>query len=96
MLENGQRGPFTLRKSISVLALAASLIALAGCDNPDAASKALDNTIESAAENVEDLADDTANALGGAAEDLGEFVEDAAQNVGRAIDESTRKKSNAE
>jgi ABC-type glycerol-3-phosphate transport system substrate-binding protein len=84
-----------LRTRISILALAASLTAVAACGNPDATSKALDKTIESATENVGDVADDTANALGDAAEDLGEFVEDAAQDVGKAIDDSTRKESNA-
>ena len=84
-----------LRTRRSILALSLSLLGAAACDNPDTTSEALDKTINSAVENVETVADDTANALGTAAEDLGEFVEDAAQEVGKVIDDSTRRKSNA-
>ncbi|MDA0205227.1 MAG: hypothetical protein O3A53_02235 [Acidobacteria bacterium] len=84
-----------LRIRISILALSLSLFGVAACDNPDTTSEALDKTFNSAVENVETVADDTANALGTAAEDLGEFVEDAAEEVGRVIDDSARKTSNA-
>jgi hypothetical protein len=84
-----------LRTPMFILALAAVLVGMAACGNPDTTSEALDKTINSAVENVETVADDTANALGQAAEELGEFVEGAYEDVGKAIDDSTRKKSDA-
>ncbi len=84
-----------LRTHLFILTLATSLIAAVGCGDSDATSKALDKTIESATENVQNVADDTANALSNAAEDLGDVVEDAAQEVGKAIDNAGRKESNA-
>lgn len=83
------------RTRILTVLLAASFFAAVGCGNPDATSEAIDKTINSATENVKDVAGDTANALGIAADDLGGLVQDAADDVGKAIDNASRKKSNA-
>ena len=83
------------RPGLSIVLLAVSLFATPGCGSPEATSEAIDKTIVSATENVQEVAEDTANALGAAADDLGGFVEDAAEEVGKAIEKAGRKQSDA-
>ena len=74
--------------NVFTVALAASLLVAAGCGSPN-------QTIDAAAENVEEAAGDAANSLGAAVDELGDMAEDAAEEVGKAIDSRGREKSNA-
>jgi hypothetical protein len=83
------------RTNLFIVLLATSLLAAPGCGNPDAASKAIDQTIDAATENVQNVAGDAANALDNAVEELDGAVQSAAQEAGKALDSAGRKESTA-
>lgn len=83
------------RTSLSTALLAVSLLAPPGCGSPEAASEAIDESIRTATENVEDAAGGVAYTAGEAAAELGDLVKDTAEEVGKAIDNRGREKSNA-
>lgn len=83
------------RTHLCRLLLGLGLFTASACGSPEATADAINKTIDTATDNVRDVAGDTVHALDSAADELGGYVEDAAEEVGKAVDNVGRKQSNA-